>query len=194
MNYFCRKLFLNLRRQTIIISKIINQCSIFRTVIFCKISRSKFYFWFIFSDTFFDCDGSSSNFISSSLHSQPHVSDNYIKTFKCRSCTYSTSNLSNFKRHVKIHTGEKPYTCNICGKSFIQKVQLDSHIRVHTGEKPFICNLCPRSFADKRCLRRHLEMHSMIQSVWISLKFCCNIAFSENSYIIKFTYILGEEE
>lgn len=55
----------------------------------------------------------------------------HSKSLKCHTCSYSTSKLSNLKRHIMTHTGEKPYKCRYCNKRFIQKVQLKSHVHVH---------------------------------------------------------------
>lgn len=40
-----------------------------------------------------------------------------------------------YKRHVRIHSGQKPYACHICDKSFRQSGTLRKHIGTHKKKK-----------------------------------------------------------
>ncbi|KAL1468779.1 hypothetical protein MTO96_025178 [Rhipicephalus appendiculatus] len=51
--------------------------------------------------------------------------------------------------------GRRPRECGYCGKLFWQKSDIDKHLRVHTGEKPYSCHLCPMTCAQKEGLKRH---------------------------------------
>ncbi|EFO12548.2 gastrula zinc finger protein XlCGF17.1, partial [Loa loa] len=43
---------------------------------------------------------------------------------------------SDFRRHVRIHTGEKSFFCPESTRNFTQEGSLLKHMRVHTDKKP----------------------------------------------------------
>ena len=48
--------------------------------------------------------------------------------FACPYCSKIMKTNSDIKRHIRIHTGEKPYSCNVCHESFRLKCLLNIHI------------------------------------------------------------------
>ncbi|XP_045896927.1 early growth response protein 1-like [Micropterus dolomieu] len=74
-------------------------------------------------------------------------------------CDRRFSRSDELTRHVRVHTGQKPFQCRICMRSFSRSDHLTTHIRTHTGEKPFACAECGRKFARSDERKRHGKIH-----------------------------------
>ena len=69
-----------------------------------------------------------------------------IKNVFCENCSMGFLDINPFKKHIRVHTGERPYTCNDCDKKFKELTHLTTHKRVHTGEMPLECPKCDKKF------------------------------------------------
>lgn len=74
-------------------------------------------------------------------------------------CGKRFSRSDELTRHLRIHTGQKPFQCHICLRCFSRSDHLTTHIRTHTGEKPFACEICGRRFARSDERKRHKKVH-----------------------------------
>ncbi|XP_065600744.1 zinc finger and BTB domain-containing protein 8A-like isoform X2 [Cyrtonyx montezumae] len=69
--------------------------------------------------------------------------------FKCPFCTHTVKRRADLKRHLRCHTGERPYPCEACGKRFTRLEHLRNHFQtIHQAGK-LICRKCKRQVTEQ---------------------------------------------
>ncbi|XP_067637928.1 zinc finger protein 493-like isoform X2 [Eurosta solidaginis] len=85
----------------------------------------------------------------------PEKSDQHA----CDICEKRFNRTWALRRHMRTHTGEKPYKWKHCERSFKQTNSLNSHLRSHLSDNIYSCKLCPQAFPFASELRLHLTSH-----------------------------------
>ncbi|XP_036889860.1 zinc finger and BTB domain-containing protein 7C [Sturnira hondurensis] len=82
---------------------------------------------------------------------------------QCPICHKVIMGAGKLPRHMRTHTGEKPYMCNICEVRFTRQDKLKIHMRKHTGERPYLCIHCNAKFVHNYDLKNHMRIHTGVR-------------------------------
>ncbi|KYM95201.1 Zinc finger protein Xfin, partial [Cyphomyrmex costatus] len=91
-----------------------------------------------------------------------HVLTQHEKKEKsvCEQCGKTFFENYDLRKHMRSHTGDKPYNCMVCGRAFARHCNLSQHLLLHTGKRIYACDVCGKTFAQKAGLICHRKIHS----------------------------------
>ncbi|KAK4315613.1 hypothetical protein Pmani_013177 [Petrolisthes manimaculis] len=86
---------------------------------------------------------------------------------RCPYCAKILPYLSEYQRHMRKHTGERPFACPHCPYATTRKSHLKTHLmKLHQEAAGLVglghpCPYCGKcSFRDQSDLRRHIRIHT----------------------------------
>ncbi|CAL1527456.1 unnamed protein product [Lymnaea stagnalis] len=81
------------------------------------------------------------------------------RPYSCEICGRCFKELTVLKAHSVVHSDERKFVCETenCPYGFKTKGGLVRHMRRHTGERPFACEKCGRAFSESGALSRHMK-------------------------------------
>lgn len=61
---------------------------------------------------------------------------------------------------VVLLLGEKPFKCEFdgCDRRFANSSDRKKHMHVHTSDKPYLCKMCDKSYTHPSSLRKHMKV------------------------------------
>lgn len=101
---------------------------------------------------------------------------------ECDHCSFKAGRRIELIEHIRLHTGERPFTCEKCGLSFRRKAIYTNHLKCH-NEKSIPCNYCPRKFYRRSEMLAH--SNNVHDRMYLYLCRVCNVTYAKAQTVRK---------
>ncbi|EDW53461.1 GM12190 [Drosophila sechellia] len=110
-----------------------------------------------------ECDVCSKRFVHKvALYKHKMIHDSETKRLECQVCGFKTRTKAHLERHMRSHTGDKPFACPVCNKRFSQMYNMKAHLREHESpgtnrHRRFHCSKCTHTFINEQNYEAHVQ-------------------------------------
>ena len=92
------------------------------------------------------------------------------RRFQCIYCGSKFVRCTHLQRHLRIHTGDKPYVCHICRRRFARSDYKAAHVLSHRREKVHRCYVCGKTYHDLTTFADHCRSHDDSEYIRIAMR------------------------
>ena len=101
-------------------------------------------------------------------------------SFQCTVCDKVFKDTAHMRRHMTVHSGDKPFKCDVCNKLFADQTYVATHKKMHKKDEQVPCEICNKIFFCKRALAGHMLIHTGTKS---HLCTTCGKAFLRRNHL-----------
>ncbi|KAF9415751.1 hypothetical protein HW555_006721 [Spodoptera exigua] len=129
----------------------------------------------------FICDQCGKGFpVLTELHMHQVARHGVGPYLQCDHCPYKAPRKLNLIEHLRLHTGERPFTCDKCGLTFRRRAIWRNHLVCHM-EKQYQCTYCPRKFYRQASMLAHCN--NVHERVYMYMCSICSVTYTKTETV-----------